>query len=205
LQQTLQIRWRKLASSSNNVTQRVGSTHAEKRIGKSRTEGISPTETSGADIEAVKRRRPRSTRSWSRPAAGARGCGHREQLPMDAGSRGSRRQPATRAPRLAVASHAPPRDSASPRPSRRPRPQPSFTVESPSSLTPATRMMGCNGRPAVRLGYFLGHISPVARRRESGRRLCRRYAGSRRGGIASEEPGSMRGGMVSGEQQRAAA
>jgi hypothetical protein len=72
---------------------------------------------------------------WS-PAAAAR-HGRRQQR--------SRRHPAARAPRLA--SHAPPRDSAGPRPSRRPRPLPSFTVESPSSLTPATRRTGCSGRP----------------------------------------------------------
>jgi hypothetical protein len=69
------------------------------RIGKNKTEGISPAETSGADLKPW-RRGDHSSRSWSRPAAGAQGGGHRQQFPMDAGSRGSVRQPAARAPQL---------------------------------------------------------------------------------------------------------
>jgi hypothetical protein len=60
---------------------------------------------------------------------------------------------------LPAASHAPPRASASPRPFHRLRPPPSFTVDSPSSLTPATRRTGCNGRPFGRLEPFLGAYS----------------------------------------------
>jgi hypothetical protein len=112
------------------------------------TEGISPTETSGTDPEAVKRSRPRSTRSWSRPAAGARGGGHRQQLPMDADSRarGGDQQLGLHASLPSVMRRHENRPARGP--SRRPRPPPSFTVDSPSSLTPATRRTGCSGRPA---------------------------------------------------------
>jgi hypothetical protein len=45
-------------------------------------------------------------------------------------------------------------------PSHRPCPPPSFTIDSPSSLTPATRRTGCSGR----LGSLRARVFPVARR-----------------------------------------
>jgi hypothetical protein len=118
----------------------VGSTHAEGRHEKSRTEDISPTETSNADlktwrgdgtlgpglviVQRIGKYEEVLAEWWENedklfiPHVRS----NRQELPMDAGRRSLGRQLAARAPFLPAASHEPPRASAGPRPSSRLRP-----------------------------------------------------------------------------------